>query len=192
MTTAQNDRDTKWVARNAARRRRKMISNEKRNKAAAQRLIENFPHGLSQTHIAGFAPIGDEIDLWPLLEHLETAERIIGLPVTQAKPAPLTYLQWTPNCEMACDQYGIQYPMNGEIITPSLILVPLLSFTAKGERLGYGGGYYDRTLSQLRRQGDVFACGVAYAGQEVDFLPTDDHDERLDGILTEDGFRRFK
>ena len=187
MTSAQKDRKAKWVARNAARRRRKMISDA----AAAERLISNFPNGLSQKHVAGFAPIGDEIDLWPLLNHLRESGRIIGLPVTHAKPAPLTFRRWTKNCEMACDQYGIQYPIAGEVITPALILVPLLAFTARGDRLGYGGGYYDRTLSQLRGSGELFACGVAYAGQEVDLLPTDKHDQCLDGILTEDGFRRF-
>jgi len=187
MTASQKDRKAKWVARNAARRRRKMISNA----AAAERLISNFPTGFSQNHVAGFAPIGDEIDLWPLLHHLREAGRHIGLPVTHAKPAPLIFRRWTANCEMACDQYGIQYPIAGEVITPALILVPLLAFTARGDRLGYGGGYYDRTLSQLRGSGELFACGVAYAGQEVDHLPTDKHDQCLDGILTEDGFRRF-
>jgi len=188
MPPSQNDENTKWLARTAARRRRKMLSVD----SAAASLISNFPTDLLQNKVAGFAPIGDEIDLWPLLRHLQGAGRIIGLPVTGAKPSPLTFRRWTPNCEIACDQYGIQYPKNGESVTPKLILVPLLAFTARGERLGYGGGYYDRTLSHLRASGDIFACGVAYAGQEVDILPTDEHDQCLDGILTEDGFRHFK
>ena len=191
MPTPQKDRHEKWLARSAARRRRKMLSNEN----AAARLISNFPNGLQQNTVAGFAPIGDEIDLWPLLHHLRNSGRIIGLPVTAAKPAPLTFRRWSKNCEMACDQYGIQYPKNGEVIAPQLLLVPLLAFTPRGDRLGYGGGYYDRTLAylraKLRSSGDIFACGVAYAGQEVENLPTDAHDVRLDGILTEDGFRRF-
>ena len=187
MTAPQNDKNQKWLARSAARRRRKMLSNE----TAAKRLISNFPNELSQNIIAGFAPIGDEIDLWLLLHHLRGSGCIIGLPVTHAKPSPLTFRRWTEDCEMACDQYGIQYPKNGEVITPQLLLVPLLAFTSRGDRLGYGGGYYDRTLSKLRASGELFACGVAYAGQEVDDLPTDAHDVGLDGILTEDGFRRF-
>ncbi len=191
MPTLQNDRHEKWLARSAARRRRKMLFDD----IAAERLISHFPDDFSQSIIAGFAPIGDEINLWPLLQHLRDANRIIGLPVTEEKPAPLTFRQWTENCEMACDKYGIQYPKNGAVITPTLILLPLLAFTPRGDRLGYGGGYYDRTLANLRAktraEGEIFACGVAYAGQEVDTLPTDDHDERLDGILTEDGFRRF-
>jgi 5-formyltetrahydrofolate cyclo-ligase len=187
MIGSENAAYTKWVARNRARQQRKLISNEK----AANHLIENFPRGLSQRNVAGFAPIGGEINLWPLLHHLRAADHIIGLPVAGAKHTPLTFRRWSEGCEMACDQYGIEYPRDGEIIVPKLILVPLLAFTAKGDRLGYGGGYYDRTLASLRRQDDIFACGVAYAAQEVASLPTDDHDERLDGILTEDGFRRF-
>jgi len=188
MPTPQKTKNPKWLARNAARQRRKLLSNEK----AAEGLISHFPNELSQNHIAGFAPIGDEINIWPLLQYLREAGRIIGLPVTHSKPAPLTFRNWSDGCEMACDQYGIQYPKDGAPITPSLILVPLLAFTSQGERLGYGGGYYDRTLEKLRAQSELFACGVAYAGQEVSSLPTDAHDERLDGILTEDGFRAFK
>lgn len=187
IQSSGNQSNAKWVARNRARQRRKLIQ----SKDAATGLISNFPDQLSDIQIAGFAPIGGEIDLWPLLHHLQSSGRIIGLPVALAKPAPLTFRTWTPDCEIACDQYGIQYPINGEIITPTLILVPLLAFTAAGDRMGYGGGYYDRTLSALRAQSELFACGVAYAGQEVDSLPTNDHDERLDGILTEKEFRTF-
>jgi len=92
---------------------------------------------------------------------------------------------------MKKDRYGIAYPTRGKPIAPQLIFVPLLAFTARGERLGYGGGYYDRTLETLRQKSEVFACGVAYAGQEVESLPTDMHDAKLDGILTEDGFKAF-
>lgn len=93
---------------------------------------------------------------------------------------------------MTTDQYGVSYPVQGEPLTPQLILVPLLAFTSQGERLGYGGGFYDRTLSQARATSEVFACGVAYAGQETPKLPTDEYDQRLDGMLTELDFRTFK
>jgi len=88
-------------------------------------------------------------------------------------------------------QFNVLYPKTGEYLKPQLIFAPLLAFTSTGERLGYGGGFYDRTLETLRKSGEVFACGVAYAGQEVDHLPTDAHDVPLDGILTEDGFKAF-
>ena len=93
---------------------------------------------------------------------------------------------------MATDRYGVSFPAAGQTLTPQFILVPLLAFTPNGDRLGYGGGYYDRTLAALRSDGAVFACGVAFAGQEVAELPTDAHDAKLDGILTETGFKAFQ
>ena len=74
---------------------------------------------------------------------------------------------------------------------PSLVLVPMLAFTPYGERLGYGGGFYDRSLEALRARGQVFACGVAYAAQEAASLPTESFDQKLDGVLTPDYFRDF-
>jgi len=141
--------------------------------------------------IAAYAPIGDEIDIWPLIKALHGDGKQIALPVIEAPNSPLLFREWSPHCAMKKDRYGVSYPADGNDVTPKLVLVPLLAFTAKGERLGYGGGYYDRTLEVLRRNGEVFACGVAYAGQEVTELPTNAYDAKLDGILTEDGFRGF-
>ena len=74
---------------------------------------------------------------------------------------------------------------------PNLVFVPLLAFTQHGERLGYGGGFYDRTLAKLKETTEVFACGIAYAAQEAATLPTDKYDQRLDGILTDKYFKAF-
>ena len=141
--------------------------------------------------IAAYSPIKDEFDIWPLLKGLYEDGKHIALPVIKAPNHPLIFREWTPRSVMKKDRYGVSYPADGKEVTPQLILVPLLAFTATGERLGYGGGYYDRTLEALRRNSEVFACGVAYAGQEVAKLPTDAYDAKLDGILTEDGFRAF-
>ncbi len=161
-----------------------------------QKLVDLFPHDPAHTLIAGFAPIGDEIDIWPLLHHLHEQGRQIVLPVVTAPAVPLIFRRWTPDTAMETDRYGVSYPAQGEPLTPTCVLVPLLAFTRGGERLGYGGGYYDRTLAELRAglrlQSELFACGVAYAGQEVADLPTDDYDERLDGILTEKEFRTIR
>lgn len=154
-------------------------------------LIDRFETDASHSIIAGFAPLKDEIDLWPLLYQLHGEGHTLCLPVTPAKPSPLSFRIWTPETKMATDRFGVSYPASGPEVTPDFVFVPLLAFTPKGQRLGYGGGFYDRTLAKLRAEGEVFACGVAYAGQEVSALPTDDHDERLDGILTETGFRKF-
>ena len=177
----------KRTSRRRAKQRRTSIANAASGKA----LLSHFPMDRAGQVIAGFAPIGDEIDLWPLLHHLHERGQQVVLPVVIAPATPVIFRAWSPCCEMATDQYGVSYPVKGEDITPTFILVPLLAFTSKGARLGYGGGYYDRTLAHLRSQGDVFACGVGYAGQEVTDLPTDAYDQPLDGVLTEIDFRTF-
>ena len=154
-------------------------------------LIKNFPLDLVPKIIAGFAPIQDEIDVWPLLRHLHASGYKICLPLTPNRPAPLSFRHWEPGSRLAKDRYDISYPATGEDLCPDFILLPLLAFTSRGARLGYGGGYYDRTLQLLRSRGEIFACGVAYAGQEIDALPVGDHDQHLDGVLTETGFRKF-
>ena len=77
------------------------------------------------------------------------------------------------------------------IVRPDVVLMPLLAFTANGDRLGYGGGFYDRSLAQIKQTGDVFACGVAHAAQEAVSLPTGEYDMKLDGVLTEQYFKDF-
>jgi 5-formyltetrahydrofolate cyclo-ligase len=174
-------------ARHKARQRRRALSTPN----ARQTLSAHLPDHIKSQIIAGFSPIGDEIDTWPLLKSLRADGHRIALPVVIGPEQPLTFREWRPGCEMETDRFGVAFPGNGPTLIPKLILVPLLAFTASGERLGYGGGYYDRTLQALRSAGEVFACGVAYAGQEVESLPTDAYDERLDGILTETGFKAF-
>lgn len=162
-----------------------------RRKSLQEGPLTDLPIELDHTVIAGYWPIGSELDVRPLLHALCAGGRDICLPVVTRKDAPLSFRRWRPDCVMAPDAQGVPAPLAGEVMRPTLILVPLLAFTPNGARLGYGGGYYDRTLAALRSSGDVFACGVAYAGQEVRALPTDAHDAPLNGILTPDGFRTF-
>lgn len=178
----------KQQSRKLAKARRAKLS----FKGVSESLITHFPEPLSAGLIAGYSPIGDEIDIWPLLKHLQANGHTIALPVITAPETPLSFRLWTPETEMETDRFGVSYPANGSFVLPDVMLVPLLSFTANGERLGYGGGYYDRTLAALRESQEIFACGVAYARQEVDELPTDAYDQKLDGILTETGFRTFR
>ncbi|CAM3776059.1 hypothetical protein LIHA111178_07820 [Litorimonas haliclonae] len=136
--------------------------------------------------------MGQEIDPLPLMEAIEETGCELALPVTPPMGQALSFRKYKKNDILIKGLFGTTEPEgHQEIIVPNLLLVPLLAFTPEGERLGYGGGYYDRTLAKLRAEGDVFACGVAYAGQEVPDLPTDEHDQPLDGILTEQFFRIF-
>jgi len=156
-------------------------------------LIHHFP--ASRFHnqtIAGYWPMKDETNVRPLLETLHNQGRILCLPCTPPKGKPLVFRRWQHGDTLVEGRFGTKEPAPTKtVIDPDIILVPLLAFSPKGDRLGYGGGYYDRTLATLRARKKVFACGVANAGQEMADIPTSTHDERLDGILTGQGFRVF-
>ena len=92
---------------------------------------------------------------------------------------------------MVAGEFGAEIPEEGPWVEPDVLIVPLLAFDARGYRLGYGGGFYDRTLAGLRARHGVLAVGFAFAAQEVDVVPVDGFDQRLDAVVTEQGVRRF-
>lgn len=114
------------------------------------------------------------------------------LPVT-VRGQPLVFRRWQPGTPMVRDSYGVEYPDDAQPAgTPEVLVVPLLAFDRTGHRLGYGGGYYDRTLAKLRADGSVTAIGFAFAAQEVPGLPVTERDQPLDGIVTEREVRWFR
>ena len=142
--------------------------------------------------VSGYWPVGDEFDVRPLLESLHGRGHACCLPVVAGKNRPLIFRRWEPGDVLRPAALGIPVPPpEAEELTPSLLLVPLLAYDNRGYRLGYGGGFYDMTIRDLRAQGGLVAVGVAYAGQHMDTVPTDDHDERLDWIVTEQGAIRI-
>jgi len=156
-------------------------------------LLAHFPAARFRgSVIGGFWPLAEEMDVRPLLNACHAQGHKLALPCTPRKGYPLTFRRWKPAHILKAGPYNTRepYPEQPELF-PSLVLVPLLAFTGQGDRLGYGGGFYDRTLSALKAIQDVFACGVAYAAQEAVSLPTDAFDHRLDGILTESYFKDF-
>lgn len=135
--------------------------------------------------IAGYWPMGCEIDPRPLMAVLRAREHRLCLPVVEARDAPLIFRSWQPGAALVDAVYGTSVPApDQEIMTPAVLLVPLLAFDRAGHRLGYGGGYYDHTLAALSDQRPL-AIGVAYAFQEVDDVPHGAHDRRLDWIVTD-------
>jgi len=156
-------------------------------------LIRHFPAPAFRGRvIGGYWPLPGEIDIRPLLSACHDAGHILALPCTPRKGHPLTFRAWAPGDGLKSGPYNTREPFpECEEIFPDLVLMPLLAFTPIGERLGYGGGFYDRTLARLRERADVFACGVAYAAQEAAILPTNQYDYRLDGILTETEYKAF-
>jgi len=139
--------------------------------------------------IAGYWPMGDEADVRPLLEALAQQGHILALPVVARKDAPLIFRRWAPGQDLEAGPHRTAHPnASAPDIVPDVLLVPLLAFDGRGGRLGYGGGYYDRTLDGYRRTGrKILAVGVAFAAQQRPDVPVDDHDQRLDWVITEQG-----
>jgi len=139
--------------------------------------------------VGGYAALPGEADPRLLLKRLEEKGYAIALPRVVAKDAPLSFHLWHDGQPLAPGAFGVPEPSpDWPAVAPRVLLVPLLAFDRRGHRLGYGGGYYDRTLAALRAKAALLAIGIAYAGQEVAALPAQPHDQRLDGILTENGF----
>jgi 5-formyltetrahydrofolate cyclo-ligase len=137
--------------------------------------------------VSGFWPLGDEIDLRPVLAALHEQGHAVVLPVTPKRGFPLTFRRWRPGDVMEVERFGTMRPI-GEVMTPDFLLVPLLAFDDAGRRLGYGGGFYDRTLAALPGR---FRLGCAYAAQQVDEVPAGPYDMTLDAVATERGVLRF-
>ncbi len=140
------------------------------------------------TAVSAYWPMGSELDPRPLLHRLDADGQICLLPVVVGRGQPLLFRRWRPGSRLLEAGFKVMTPgPEAAEGVPSLVLCPLLAFDRRGYRLGYGGGYYDRTLRRLRRAGTVTAIGIGFAAQEVPEVPTDATDQRLDGILTEAG-----
>ena len=138
--------------------------------------------------VSGFSAIRDEIDPAALLARLHAEGHRLCLPVMQGKGLPLLFRAWSPGDAMGTVQWGIAEPLPDKpVLEPDVVLVPLLAFDAAGHRLGYGGGFYDRTLARLRTVKPVVAVGVAYDELKVDAVPHRSYDEPLDWVLTPSG-----
>ena len=140
--------------------------------------------------LSGFVPIRTEINPLPVMAEM-AAHGPVGVPVIEARGAPLGFRTWRPGCAMETGPFGAAVPVAGEVLVPEVVIVPLVAFDRSGGRLGYGGGFYDRTLELLRAAGPIFAVGFAYAAQEAEALPLEPTDQPLDAIVTDADVLRF-
>ncbi len=142
--------------------------------------------------VAGFWPLAEEIDVRPLLQVSAQAGLRLALPCTGRKGHALRFRSYQIGDKLRGGAYGTSEPFASQtLLTPDIIILPLLAYNDKGGRLGYGGGFYDRTLAKLRKIGHVFACGLAYDEQNMPRLPMAEFDERLDAMLTPSGLQIF-
>lgn len=164
---------------------------------AGENLSRNFFAAVAPPEgavVSAFWPVRDEIDVRPLVFALHERGHVCGLPVIVAKRAPLVFKRWDPHEKLVEGRWGIPVPSEqAQEVIPELMLVPLLAFDAKGNRIGYGAGFYDRTIALLRgRPGKrPLTVGIGYAAQQVEKVPVDDTDERLDCVVTEERAIRF-
>jgi 5-formyltetrahydrofolate cyclo-ligase len=150
-------------------------------------LLGERPPGI----VSAYYPMAGEI--WPLrlMAALKSKGHALALPVMQGKTDPLLFRTWAPGDELIAGVWGIRQPAPSQpAVLPDILLVPLLAFDRAGYRLGYGGGYFDRTLRDLRRRKPILAVGLGLDELEVDAVPHLDYDERLDWILTPSGSRQ--
>lgn len=141
--------------------------------------------------VSAFSSMPDELDTQSIMLRLAADGHRLALPVMQGKGKPLLFRAWAPGDAMNEGVWGIREPRDDKpLLAPDVFLVPLLAFDRRGWRLGYGGGFYDRTLREARRMRPVVAVGFALDEQEVDAVPHLDYDERLDWVLTPSGPRR--
>jgi len=180
--------------REEAKARRAAIAISDRTAAAdrlAERGLDDVPGFDPASVVSGFLAIGEEINPGRLMSRLHRQGTTISLPVMVGKGRPLEFRAWAPGAPLKTVVWGIREPEDtAPVVEPDVLLVPLLAFDRTGARLGYGGGFYDRTIEELRRRKPIITVGLAYASQEVDAVPHLDYDERLDWVLTPEGLIR--
>lgn len=192
--TFANTASAKIVLRLEARARRKalMVEHPEADWMAADRAGELLSAlKLDRPGVAAiYRALGSELDPRPLGEALRKLGWTLALPAAETPDSPLTFRGWAPGEPLGKDLTGLPAPLpSAPELTPDLVFVPLIAFDRHGGRLGQGGGHYDRTLEALSRlpRRPPFV-GFAYSGQQVARVPSEDHDQRLDGILTEGGY----
>lgn len=184
------DFSRKQTLRAECRQRRDALDKDTQ-KAHAAAFARHFMKSvnLGSKTVAGYSAFRHELDILPLLTLLANGDRICCLPVTSPPSKQLFFRRWHANTKMVPGDFGISVPApESEIVTPEVLIVPLLGFDAAHHRIGYGAGYYDCTLRELRKHGHKpFVIGAGYSIQQVEEIPAEDHDEVLDMIITEKG-----
>lgn len=183
--------EQKQEQRNAATGRRAEIAPGAAGESAAERFLDAFTD-LSGQIVSLYWPLGSELDTRPLLRRLHVLGVICALPVVEKADHPLSFRRWDPDTVLEPGRFKVLVPANSApTVTPDIVVTPMLAFDALGYRLGYGGGFYDRTLAGLRARGSCRAVGYAYAAQEVAKVITDRYDQRLDYLVTEKEVRKI-
>ena len=179
-------RDKKVLRRQLQAERQSMVDRHQRS-VHLQEVLRVWLVGRTETTIGAYWPIKGEFDALPALYRWSEAhaDRKIGLPVINRETKQLAFHVWYPGCPMEEDAFGIPKPKDTEQFQPQLLLVPCVGFGPRGLRLGYGGGFYDRTLAAITPR--PVTVGVGYGHGFLPWLEAEAHDVPLDAMLTDDG-----
>ena len=179
-------RDKRVLRKQLQAERQAMVDRHQRS-VHLQEVLRVWLLGRGEKTLGAYWPIKGEFDALPALYRWSEADpaRRIGLPVIDRETRQLRFHVWFPGCPMEEDAYGIPKPKDTEAFEPQLLLVPCVGFGARGLRLGYGGGFYDRTLAALQPR--PVTVGVGYANGFVPWLAAEPHDVALDAMLTDEG-----
>jgi 5-formyltetrahydrofolate cyclo-ligase len=181
--------EVKRKARSAAAKRRAGAHEALKDMAGLALARRGLPEGIGIATgiVSGFIPYKSEITTIPLMEALHRNGWQTCLPVVVAADEPLIFRVWNPGDALVPGMWDIPVPLERAAeVLPDVLLVPMLAFDRQGFRLGYGGGFYDRTLAKLRALKNALAIGVAYAAQVADDVPRDAYDAPLDYVMTEE------
>jgi 5-formyltetrahydrofolate cyclo-ligase len=174
--------EIKQAARKAAFARRAVA--HRADTGAGAGLLSGVLAGYRGVPLAGYMPIRSEIDPLPAMAEA-AAHGPVAVPVIAGADLPLDFSLWEPGCALREGPFGAMVPEVDRFIEPEILIVPLVAFDRAGGRLGYGGGFYDRTLERLRSRRPTLAIGFAYAAQEAEGLPLEPTDQPLDMVVTE-------
>lgn len=159
-----------------------------RGQGQAAELLADYLAAHRGRVLSGYMPMRSEIDPLPAMA---AHQGPVGVPVIPGRDMPLRFREWAPGAAMEMGMFRALVPVDGAWLEPEVLIVPLLAFDNRGYRLGYGGGFYDRTLEMLRARRPTLAVGFAFAAQELPEVPTEPTDQRLDAVVTELGVTVF-
>jgi 5-formyltetrahydrofolate cyclo-ligase len=187
MKSPSNIAAEKSALRAAVLARRDALPADARMQAAETIASRSLPVAPTRgAVVSGFMPIKSEINPLPLLRRYADMGAQLALPAIAGRGKPLIVRAWSVGEKLVAGQWGIREPdASASEVEPDVMLVPLAAFDRRGYRLGYGAGYFDMTIAELRAHKRVTAIGIAYAAQEVESVPVEPHDARLDLVLTE-------
>tara|TARA_Y100000591_G_C21770871_1_gene665509 strand:+ start:31 stop:570 length:540 start_codon:yes stop_codon:yes gene_type:complete len=140
--------------------------------------------GFSKKIVGGYHSYNYEINTMSILEKFEKLNYLITLPKL-GKKSQMNFFMWSTSDPLAINKYGIPEPISNKVIYPDILLVPLVAYDNNLNRIGYGGGFYDRYIKKIKKIKKVVTIGLAYSFQKVENIPADKHDVKLDFIVTE-------